>query len=707
MKIKWLHLSDIHFNFKNYNSTLLRRDFISRIHSLSENEGFTHLFLSGDVLHRNNSMGTDNSDSVTFIRDLANAMRIELRNVIIVPGNHDHDRAITNSIVQSIYCDVDNCDDQIEALPNDQIESLLKAFSNYETVYRELFLRDYYDSYKEPHTVIDISGLTILRLNTAWLDIDSKNTSALRCGRKQLLDTLEQHERLLKNSMVIAVGHHPMDDFSAEEKKHLLALFHRFNIGIYFCGHRHKASIDYYKEYDVLQLTCPGGYHDGYSLGGYVSGVIDTDKQFYKAEFYKWDNDNWYIESTLEGTDSRGIYYFDTLKYKHNGAFTAADFCVIGPHVPMRELIKSIGSDVIDVLAYPYSCLDMNSIDWDLHQNQVVDFATGIKKVGDSGNIVHLYPLAPIPMLMAIGFELQNNSKIIVHQRDRDSGEWVYSEKDEGIDCVIDEKLIGEHALAIAISCSFEVQEKQIASVLRKKKYDLLDVKASTIAPGFPLYHADVMRIVKKLFRRLNEIITHYEEVHIFAAIPAGMAVEIGRNMLQSVYSNIATYQLQQNRYVPAIVIQPIERQNTDLETHKKNVFYIEEYNQNIVFVPLLGEIACGSISEAIVEADEYLPMAASVLGSGEHFIIKAVGDSMIGAGIDEGDYVLIRSQNSADDGQIVVARDGDSTTLKRLYHDNKRKKVILRAENPRYRDQEFDAIEVQGVAIKVIKNLE
>ena len=99
------------------------------------------------------------------------------------------------------------------------------------------------------------------------------------------------------------------------------------------------------------------------------------------------------------------------------------------------------------------------------------------------------------------------------------------------------------------------------------------------------------------------------------------------------------------------------------------------------LIVPLLGEIACGSISEAVVEADEYLPIAASVLGSGEHFIIKAVGDSMVGAGIDEGDYVLVRSQNSADDGQIVVARDEDSTTLKRLYHDNKRKKVILRED--------------------------
>ena len=59
-----------------------------------------------------------------------------------------------------------------------------------------------------------------------------------------------------------------------------------------------------------------------------------------------------------------------------------------------------------------------------------------------------------------------------------------------------------------------------------------------------------------------------------------------------------------------------------------------------------------------------------------------------------------------ADDGQIVVALIEGETTLKRLYRDEKRKKVILHSENEKYDDIEFDCIEIQGIAVNVIKKL-
>ena len=53
MRIKWLHLSDIHFNYKNYESHSLREDFLKRIQSLDQTEPFTHLFITGDILYGN------------------------------------------------------------------------------------------------------------------------------------------------------------------------------------------------------------------------------------------------------------------------------------------------------------------------------------------------------------------------------------------------------------------------------------------------------------------------------------------------------------------------------------------------------------------------------------------------------------------------------------------------------------------------------
>ena len=311
-------------------------------------------------------------------------------------------------------------------------------------------------------------------------------------------------------------------------------------------------------------------------------------------------------------------------------------------------------------------------------------------------------------MLIALGFELQNNCRIIIHQYDRYIPQWVTSEKDEGIDCKINLNTNGNKALVVKISCSGIVQNNMINEALPGLEYDLLDIESTNPKPGMPLYRKDILRIVKKTFDELNKIVisNNYNFIHMFAAVPAGMAVEIGRNMMQTMYDNIVTYQFGKKGYTPALVINPNKRNISNPTTRSNNVVYISEYKDSIAFVPILGSIACGSISEAIREAGEYYPISFSMVGKGDYFIVKAVGNSMINAGIDSGDLVLVRCQQSADDGQIVVALVDDCTTLKRLYHDDKNRRVILKADNPDYEDQVFEDINIQGVAVQVIKAL-
>ena len=78
----------------------------------------------------------------------------------------------------------------------------------------------------------------------------------------------------------------------------------------------------------------------------------------------------------------------------------------------------------------------------------------------------------------------------------------------------------------------------------------------------------------------------------------------------------------------------------------------------------------------------------------------------MINAGIVDGDWILFRQQDTAEEGQIVIARVDNEATLKRYYLDKKRKKVRLHPENDEMEDMFFDSINIQGIAVKVIKNL-
>ncbi|MBQ3663500.1 MAG: repressor LexA [Clostridia bacterium] len=127
------------------------------------------------------------------------------------------------------------------------------------------------------------------------------------------------------------------------------------------------------------------------------------------------------------------------------------------------------------------------------------------------------------------------------------------------------------------------------------------------------------------------------------------------------------------------------------------------------VSVPVVGSIACGIPILAEENIEEYVSLPESVFGTGRFFILHAAGDSMTGAGIDDGDLVVIRQQSSAEPGQIVVALIGkQDATLKRYRPDPVTGRTALLPANDRYNpitvgpDEELT---IQGVAVKIIKD--
>ena len=125
------------------------------------------------------------------------------------------------------------------------------------------------------------------------------------------------------------------------------------------------------------------------------------------------------------------------------------------------------------------------------------------------------------------------------------------------------------------------------------------------------------------------------------------------------------------------------------------------------VRVPVLGTIACGIPKFAEENIEEYVRLPVALFGQGNFFILRAYGDSMVEAGIDDGDLVLIRQQNYADEGQIVVALIEDDATLKRFYPEPENGIIRLHPENHTMEDIIVENCIIQGVAMKVLKDLE
>lgn len=126
---------------------------------------------------------------------------------------------------------------------------------------------------------------------------------------------------------------------------------------------------------------------------------------------------------------------------------------------------------------------------------------------------------------------------------------------------------------------------------------------------------------------------------------------------------------------------------------------------------PLLGSIRCGDPENESENIEEYVSLPTSLFGSGEFFLLRAVGDSMIDAGINEGDLVVIKKEASARVGDIVVALDENNENTLKTYAgiDNDSSYALLKYENRKAYPGKVIKVKklvVQGVAKHIIKSL-
>ena len=129
------------------------------------------------------------------------------------------------------------------------------------------------------------------------------------------------------------------------------------------------------------------------------------------------------------------------------------------------------------------------------------------------------------------------------------------------------------------------------------------------------------------------------------------------------------------------------------------------ELTRDAVDLPVMGRIAAGVPIEAISERSHSVAVPGSMVGRGPHYALEVKGDSMIEAGINDGDVVVIREQDTAENGDIVVALvEGDEATLKR--YRRKGAAIALEAANPAYETRLFrdDQVQIQGRLVGLIR---
>lgn len=133
----------------------------------------------------------------------------------------------------------------------------------------------------------------------------------------------------------------------------------------------------------------------------------------------------------------------------------------------------------------------------------------------------------------------------------------------------------------------------------------------------------------------------------------------------------------------------------------KKRAITLQNKKPVFKSIPIIGEIRAGLPITAIENLDGYCPLPDDIAGE-NNFALKVTGDSMINAGIFDKDTIIVVQQNTAENGEIVVALIDDSATVKRFYKKNG--KIILHPENDQMEDMVFDDVQILGVVKGLIR---
>ncbi len=126
--------------------------------------------------------------------------------------------------------------------------------------------------------------------------------------------------------------------------------------------------------------------------------------------------------------------------------------------------------------------------------------------------------------------------------------------------------------------------------------------------------------------------------------------------------------------------------------------------HKRVVSLPVVGRVTAGAPILAEQNIEDSFTLPEDFVGGGECFLLRVRGDSMIGAGIYDGDYLVVRKQSHAQDGDIVVARIGDEATVKRFYREGDR--IRLQPENPTMEPIYAGDVVIEGKAVGLVRRL-
>lgn len=313
-KIKWIHLSDIHYNYNNYESGWLRDKLIDFFKCNKDKYDF--MVVTGDLLYQ----FKDTFEGVKeFLNEVRTAANIENNGIFIVPGNHDFERCEPRSLlIESIMSSKDGIKKKVSELSKGTLDILINGQDIFWKFHKEFLQRE--DNYKNLHFVNKNDKFNIINLNTCLIsgkevkEKDEKEEGKLSINLTKLREVLKEVKG--NDNPNIAIGHHSLECFTNEEQDEIIKMFVDYDVDIYLCGHMHKSKQKIHKEgkREIRSLVCGANMTDSYAEPTFIIGELNLDTQECSVTYYEWANNRkeWIIDNDVD----RNVLEDGTLRHK-------------------------------------------------------------------------------------------------------------------------------------------------------------------------------------------------------------------------------------------------------------------------------------------------------------------------------------------------------------------------------------------------------
>lgn len=311
--MKWLHLSDLHLIYKNYETDVMRISFFDYLKKIFKDK-VDCLFITGDITHQ----GQEYTDEVVeFLNEIVTSLNISKDNIYMIPGNHDIKRTkLMGNVIKGLLSE-DDCKKAINEIDEESFDVLFKGQQGFVTLYERFLEREYPKN--NIHFVIKTEEYNVIHINTCLIAGGDNVEGKILVGLQNILNVMREISSE-KDKVTFAIGHHTVNCLNDAEKGSFLNRLSDNEVDFYLSGHVHKSNI--YQESNnyktVHMFTAGANVVDGYSDTIFIEGNLDTSSGSVEVVYHSWNpsQEFWHVNNSLDRRLVEGKYTFELEKIK-------------------------------------------------------------------------------------------------------------------------------------------------------------------------------------------------------------------------------------------------------------------------------------------------------------------------------------------------------------------------------------------------------